>query len=322
MDRNYYFDNLKLALIMLVVIGHLIAPSAGDSNSLLTLYLTIYSFHMPAFVFIAGYFSGSTKGLIKRLLIPYILFQTLYLFFNTPQALSNITYLLNPYGVMWFLPCLLIWKLSLKYIKINIYTIILNLIIAILIGYVSSIGAKYAISKLITFYPLFLLGYYFKGKKIDFGKKERLLSFFILTAYVLFIYFNAHKSTQYFAMWLYSDTSYLGMGHLEQNAGLYRLLVYSIYAITSICFMVLIPKKKYVFTILGRNTMTVYLLHLFAIRIILPHISFFSTINTPIRKIFLVIFGVAITILLSMLPVIIQKITSLFPKRNAKSLLQ
>ena len=55
------------------------------NNDLISdVYLFIYTFHVPAFVLISGYFAkkvyeqGYFTKLVKRLLVPYIIFQVLY----------------------------------------------------------------------------------------------------------------------------------------------------------------------------------------------------------------------------------------------------
>lgn len=51
--RNDRMDNLRCLLIFLVVLGHFLGliPGAGG------LYRIIYLFHMPAFLFLTGYFT-------------------------------------------------------------------------------------------------------------------------------------------------------------------------------------------------------------------------------------------------------------------------
>ena len=74
-ERNIYVDNLKGLLIILVVVGHFtdIAIDEG-SEALKSLFLIIYSFHMPLFIFINGLLCKNivrdkTKVLIKSLLL-------------------------------------------------------------------------------------------------------------------------------------------------------------------------------------------------------------------------------------------------------------
>lgn len=56
-QREFYFDNARLYLIILVVFGHLLRSYIGENPFLYALYMFIYSFHMPAFVLISGYFA-------------------------------------------------------------------------------------------------------------------------------------------------------------------------------------------------------------------------------------------------------------------------
>lgn len=56
-QRDYLFDNYKVLLIILVIIGHFTEPSYHNNDFLYILKWLIVSFHMPAFIFISGYFS-------------------------------------------------------------------------------------------------------------------------------------------------------------------------------------------------------------------------------------------------------------------------
>lgn len=56
-NRDYFFDNIKGILILLVVFGHAIKPFMDANEIAKLLYCFIYFFHMPLFVFISGYFS-------------------------------------------------------------------------------------------------------------------------------------------------------------------------------------------------------------------------------------------------------------------------
>ena len=54
------WDNLKFFLILCVVIGHFIERYVGELWVYRSLFAFIYTFHMPAFLFIAGLFSKRT----------------------------------------------------------------------------------------------------------------------------------------------------------------------------------------------------------------------------------------------------------------------
>ena len=65
--RDAYFDNAKLFLMILVVFGHFLQPFVNDHPLYDDLYYFIFTFHMPAFILISGYFakSGPKVGVRK-----------------------------------------------------------------------------------------------------------------------------------------------------------------------------------------------------------------------------------------------------------------
>lgn len=46
--RDAFFDNAKYLAIVLVAMGHAWEPLRGDSRAAAALYITVYTFHMPA----------------------------------------------------------------------------------------------------------------------------------------------------------------------------------------------------------------------------------------------------------------------------------
>ena len=64
-QREYLFDNYKVLLIILVVIGHFIEPCYDQNSFLYELKWGIVAFHMPAFIFISGYFSKRIPSIKK-----------------------------------------------------------------------------------------------------------------------------------------------------------------------------------------------------------------------------------------------------------------
>ncbi len=61
--RDSFFDNAKFILIVLVVFGHMIETFIEDNVTVYAIYKVIYSFHMPAFILVSGFF---TKGIYKK----------------------------------------------------------------------------------------------------------------------------------------------------------------------------------------------------------------------------------------------------------------
>lgn len=56
-ERNLKIDNMKGVLILLVVIGHMLLSIHGTTRGVTNLFYLIYTFHMPAFVFLSGLFA-------------------------------------------------------------------------------------------------------------------------------------------------------------------------------------------------------------------------------------------------------------------------
>lgn len=88
-QRDAFFDNAKYLAIVLVAMGHSWEPLKGDSRILEAVYTVVYSFHMPAFIIISGYFSRSfdmrpdrLRRLVTGVLVPYVVFETAYSLFK------------------------------------------------------------------------------------------------------------------------------------------------------------------------------------------------------------------------------------------------
>ncbi|MGE5474389.1 MAG: acyltransferase family protein [Ignavibacteriales bacterium] len=273
-DRDYYFDNLKFILIILVVIGHTIEPLVNNNMSLKAVYVFIYTFHMPLFILVSGYFSKNinTKGYIlknaKKILIPYVIFQILYfLFFR--YAMNNIQIkftLFTPYWIMWFLLSLFIWKMILPYfVKIK-YPLLVSIILAVLAGYIDQIGYFMSLSRTITFFPFFLLGYYLNKPYI-----ERLYTFRIKLASIAvlicgFMVINFLTPRIYYG-WLYGSSSYAYLHANQWYAGFFRMGIFAAAILFSISVLALVPKNKNIISEMGMRTMYLYLLHGFVIKL-------------------------------------------------------
>lgn len=83
-QRIIFFDNVELALIFTVVLGHVLALSSSESKTAEALINYIYLFHMSVFMFLSGYFSkrvhtqekGAGANRIISFVVPYILIYT------------------------------------------------------------------------------------------------------------------------------------------------------------------------------------------------------------------------------------------------------
>lgn len=120
---------------------------------------------MPLFVYISGRFSHriTRKNFVEKLLPLaecYGVFQLIYHFTDLTNNLGSL--LTYPYAVLWYVVVLIIWRgvsIGLPYKHIRLW-ISLAFLAALLVGFVPFVGLKYTLSRLICFFPFFLLGYY------------------------------------------------------------------------------------------------------------------------------------------------------------------
>ncbi|MFC2948961.1 acyltransferase family protein [Virgibacillus sediminis] len=272
MERNAFFDNAKVLLIFLVVFGHIIQPFTSESQGMNTLYLWIYTFHMPAFILLSGFFAkgygnkGYVMKLAKKLLLPYFIFQTLYTgyFFliGNDDWLNGLFY---PHWSLWFLFSLFCWHMLLYWFK-KIpapLSILLAVQIGLIVGYFGDIGHTFSLSRTFVFFPFFLTGYWTSEKQIMQVKRQgvKIASIGIMAIVAVAIYFAPDFSSG----WLLASKSYGQLGAAEAG-GLFRFVVYVTAVLMTISVLAWVPKHHTWYTDIGTRTLYVYLLHGFFIQ--------------------------------------------------------
>jgi fucose 4-O-acetylase-like acetyltransferase len=60
-QRLSFIDSMKFVLIFFVILGHMLECNR-DSSFNMKVYAFIYSFHMPAFILLSGYFAKLVGG--------------------------------------------------------------------------------------------------------------------------------------------------------------------------------------------------------------------------------------------------------------------
>lgn len=171
MKRDLHIDGYKFILICLVIIGH---RSAGLVHN------GIYAFHMPLFVYLSGMFSrrmdfssflNYNKNLIRTFLVAYSLL-ICYDWIRIPHFSWYNILVIN--HNMWYIFCLPLWRLMLsvipeRLVNNRVLCCSLSVMIALLVGFIP-IGRELSFQRLFSFFPFFLLGYYYKDAIIVKGK--------------------------------------------------------------------------------------------------------------------------------------------------------
>lgn len=261
--RDNYFDNAKFILIVFVVIGHFIETLTQGDN-LHTIYRWIYSFHMPIFVFILGYFDRRSKNSnISNYIYWFFLFQTLYFayYYFIDKSTSAIQFT-SPQYSLWYIMACVAWKIiTPRFIKLK-HPIVYAFILCLLAGYDDTISATLSLSRIIVFYPFFLLGYFCNEEVISKIRKiPNYVSVSVLAGSYILCYFIPSIFPSFNLGLLLHYCSYTQMGYTVWYAFIYRFFSLSISIIVSIAVMAVIPKKQTFYTKHGRNTLQVYLIH-------------------------------------------------------------
>lgn len=158
--RDNVFDILKCTAIFLVVWGHALQCLRSVYYADQPVYRVIYSFHMPLFMAIVGYFSYSLRKLDfkevvmkkgRQLILPAVTFGSLF-FLNRALKSEYAGGLYSMIYCLWFLKsaffCCLIYCLGAKLIKPMFPCIAITLII-------SQLASTYQINLM---YPCFIAG--------------------------------------------------------------------------------------------------------------------------------------------------------------------
>ena len=277
--RNILFDNIRVVLIILVVYGHALEPLRFDNRLFIGLYNFIYLFHMPVFVFCSGAFAKSDKKrIVKKYLIPYVVFQALYGIFDVYIMKAESFHFLKSYYVLWYLLALAVWSLILPLFqaegkrKKQICLWIGSIGIGLLAGYVNMIGKEFSLSRILVFFPFFLLGYYIKqedmGKKwiekaLEYRKKKRVpwICIILFVGIFICIYYGSSMINTW---GLYGYTSYAFQGYTI----FFRAFQYVAGVILGILLFMIIPGEKPILPYLASHTMGIYLGHVIVIKIL------------------------------------------------------
>ena len=262
-------------MIFCVVLGHCLELINGNISKLL--YIFIYTFHMPIFVFISGYFAKFDLKKIIKFTGIYLIWQTIYCLFDKfiLNISTNIQYV-TPNWVLWYVMAIAIWNLLIKVFDTNskkkaIFIIIFAFMISIIVGFVDSIGYWLSLSRIIVFLPYFLLGYYTKKFGFNFldmkDKNNKLnkmkITMIIILLSVTLIYLGGIRDIIE-ARWLYGSYSY--------NKANYNYIVRIVLIILSLSELIIFynvtPNKNMnMISKIGANTLTIYLLHGLVIKI-------------------------------------------------------
>ncbi|MBN9606545.1 MAG: acyltransferase family protein [Actinomycetales bacterium] len=282
--RIALWDNLRFLAIVLVVMGHTLQPQAFDDDVALTIYLVIYSFHVPLFLFLAGYFSrgeapdGSRmRRVVTDLLVPYVLLQGIW---SVIQLLVEGRLGFNwttAHWTLWFLIALAAYRILLPYLALLKRPIALGgaVVLALAAGFWTNVDSTLALTRVIGFLPFFLLGWMLRDSPLPARWLEapprvvwpvRAGALAVFATWITIVAVNIRAFDRFeLRLWLFADDSYRNMDAVAWWAPLLRLGLMALTLALITCAVLLAPRRPTFFTSLGAATLYVYLLHTFVL---------------------------------------------------------
>ena len=166
--RIYKWDNLKCFLIVMVVIGHFVNQYAPISNTMKSLSLFIYSFHMPLFIFLSGLLQKRWSQRCKfqwdkplyYIMIGYALKVCIYgikILFHQKAVFQWF----EDTGIPWYMFAMAAFMVIAYLIKeLPLWFVLpISILAACLAGYDENIGSFLYLSRIIVFFPFYYTGY-------------------------------------------------------------------------------------------------------------------------------------------------------------------
>ncbi len=269
-QRDPWFDNAKMALVTLVVVGHswVLLP---DNVARLWFYDFLYLWHIPAFVLVTGYLSRSFTWsrrhlgrLLTMVVVPYLIFEaglTSYRKYVLGENL-NLPDFIDPHWPMWYLTVLFLWRLATPLLRFPA-----ALPVAVLVSLVGGLtsGDLLDIARALGLLPFFVLGLMLTPEHVAQLRRPRVRvagALVLAAAFPLAALIDGRMRTE----WLYWRSSYaqLDASFAEGVAMRSWLLVVS--ALLALSFLVILPRRDSWFSRLGAATLVVYLFHGFAVK--------------------------------------------------------
>ena len=289
-DRTPKWDNLKFAMILCVVIGHTLYYFYSSSAIAKSLYLFLYTFHMPVFVFISGLFS-KRKIQEKRyeVILQYLL---IYSVMKLLDAIgSSLTggkiefHFFWSDGPEWYALAMAVFYFVTMLIKDynKLYMFLLVFLIGCIGGLDSHMGNHYASMRICTFYPVFLAGFYLDRSNFELTGNEKqpalpirlllkLASLILLvTCFVVCVlrretlwpYKDFFKAKVDF-MQLKINGAALGIAGVPLRFACYLLWAVLIFAVITLC-----SEREHIWTWLGQRTQSTFIWHKFILVMLL-----------------------------------------------------
>ena len=304
-NRDYFWDNLKAVLIFLVVMGHCLELCSRETSLAIYSDKMIYCFHMPAFIFVSGFWSkrycvdGRVRAeKVVTLIAYYLIFQVLFSVITVILQPDASVSPFNPNRGLWYLLAMIAYYLIVPMVeKLPPWLVIgLSIVFSLLIGADKKCPGNYlGIQRIITFAPFFFTGYYLSADRINKLRSLHLgirlaISLFFAGAVAAALIIKKNAFTLHL---FYAKDSYSSLHHTFVQGVALRGIALVMAAMLTFALLLIVPSKKMFFSQTGKNSLQIFILHMTAVCVLVRIKDFKPVIDS------LPDFGIALAVALA-----------------------
>jgi fucose 4-O-acetylase-like acetyltransferase len=274
--RDPWPDNVRLVLIGLVVLGHTLSRGIQQSvPSAHALYLFVYLFHIPAFVFVAGHFARSREltpralqTIVTRLLVPYVVFTVLFAVVRAVATGHHVRVdLVDPWWLLWFLPALAGWRLLAPLVLNLRAPVTVAVLVGLGAGLLERVGSAFTLARILALLPFFVLGAVTPPDWLRLLRTRELRAagavVLTVTAAVVAVLHDRVEGAWAPLFW---NDDYAALDVSAGEGLLTRLALYAVGAVLTLSVLAVVPGRRRWYTAVGAASLYVYLLHGFVVR--------------------------------------------------------
>jgi len=265
--RDPWFDNIKMTLVTLVVVGHSWTLLPHDTWNSWT-YDFLYSWHIPAFVTITGYLSRSFAwtppklwALVRTVAVPYVIFEAALAWFRYQVGGIQLDQLFaDPHWPMWYLSALFFWRLMAPaFLRLSKPTaLVLALVLSLLAGLFA--GNILDMARIFGLLPFFVLGLTLSDREWGWVRSRRAALVGLAGALLVGLltwWLNHWLSSE----WYYYRSRYDALETSDLKAVGIRAMLLCLGLLGAVSCFALVPRARTWFSRLGAATLVVYLFH-------------------------------------------------------------
>ncbi len=270
--RDPWFDNAKMALVTLVVVGHawtLLPDTALDNQ----LYDFLYAWHVPAFVLVTGYLSKGFAWnrtrmwqLVRLVAVPYLIFEAAIALFRIYVGGEKLEDLFaDPHWPMWYLAALFFWRLMTPVFKAlpGVVPVVLAVAMSLAAGLYFSDTLDLA--RVFGLLPFFVLGLVTTPERLE-RLRSRAARVAAVVVFAVLAVLSRFTDQLAETEWLYYRARYDELVSSDLEAVVIRSVLLVIGTAGALAFLALVPRRGGWFARMGAASLVVYLFHGFAVK--------------------------------------------------------